>query len=38
MPDLEDISYSRDETVAVANDYYDFLTKMYLKESDIIKP
>lgn len=38
MPDLEDISYSRDETVAAANDYYDFLTKMYLKESDIIKP
>ncbi|KAI1800389.1 hypothetical protein F4811DRAFT_33716 [Daldinia bambusicola] len=38
MPSLDEISYSRDLTVATALEYYDFLTKMYLKESDVIEP
>ncbi|KAI1474545.1 hypothetical protein F4774DRAFT_325125 [Daldinia eschscholtzii] len=38
MPSLDEISYSRDVTVAATRDYYTFLTKMYLKESDVIEP
>ncbi|RYO77450.1 hypothetical protein DL764_010220 [Monosporascus ibericus] len=38
MPSLDEITYSRDATVAAVRDYYDFLTKMYVKESDIIEP
>ncbi|KAF2132619.1 hypothetical protein P153DRAFT_363918 [Dothidotthia symphoricarpi CBS 119687] len=38
MPSLEDITYSRDETVAAVRDYYQFLTKMYLDETYIIEP
>jgi hypothetical protein len=37
MPSLEDIEYSRDETVAAVRDYYQFLTKMYLDEAYIIE-
>jgi hypothetical protein len=38
MPTLEDIEYSRDETVAAVREYYQFLTKMYLDEAYIIEP
>ncbi|RYO76349.1 hypothetical protein DL766_009950 [Monosporascus sp. MC13-8B] len=38
MPSLDEITYSRDATVAAVRDYYDFLTKMYVRESDIIEP
>ncbi|KAF2027194.1 hypothetical protein EK21DRAFT_115088 [Setomelanomma holmii] len=38
MPSLEDISYSRDETVTAIRNYYQFLTKMYLDEAYIIEP
>ncbi len=38
MPWLQEISYSRDACVAAVRDYYDFLTKMYLKPSAVIQP
>jgi hypothetical protein len=38
MPQLSEISYSRDACIAAVRDYYIFLTKMYLKESDVIEP
>ena len=38
MPELSEIAYSRDATVAAFRDYYRFLTKMYLEESDVIEP
>lgn len=38
MPSLEDITYSRDETIAAVRDYYQFLTKMYLDEAKVIEP
>ncbi|KAF2972684.1 hypothetical protein GQX73_g872 [Xylaria multiplex] len=38
MPFLDEISYSRDGTIAAVRDYYQFITKMYLKETDIIEP
>jgi hypothetical protein len=38
MPSLEDITYSRDETVAAVRDYYQFLTKMYLDEAKVVEP
>tara|TARA_R110002003_G_scaffold325_3_gene18777 strand:- start:497 stop:1291 length:795 start_codon:yes stop_codon:yes gene_type:complete len=38
MPSLENITYSRDETVAAVRDYYQFLTKMYLDEAYVIEP
>jgi hypothetical protein len=38
MPELSEINYSRDACVAAIRDYYHFLTKMYLKESDVIEP
>ncbi|KAK4040102.1 hypothetical protein C8A01DRAFT_15989 [Parachaetomium inaequale] len=36
--DLEDISYSREATIAAVTDYYTFLTRMYLKESHVVYP
>jgi len=36
--DLEDVSYSREATIAAFTDYYIFLTRMYLKESHIVYP
>ncbi|TKX26133.1 hypothetical protein C1H76_1485 [Elsinoe australis] len=36
--ELDAISYSQDETIAVTRDYYDFLTKMYLPDSLILHP
>jgi hypothetical protein len=38
MHELSEIVYSRDATVAAFRDYYLFLTKMYLNESDIMEP
>lgn len=38
MPQLSEIGYSRDACVAAVRDYYGFLTKMYLDESDVIEP
>lgn len=36
--ELEDIHYSRDETISAVRQFYTFLTKMYLDESDILEP
>lgn len=38
MPKLDEISYSRDATIAAFRDYYQFLTKLYLPESAIDEP
>ncbi|CAD0094304.1 unnamed protein product [Aureobasidium mustum] len=38
MPTLEQISYSREATIAAFNDYYQFLTTMYLPEDAGEKP
>ena len=38
MPELSEINYSRDACIAAVRDYYRFLTKLYLKESDVIDP
>ncbi|KAI0385604.1 hypothetical protein F5Y04DRAFT_246250 [Hypomontagnella monticulosa] len=38
MPELEEISYSRDATIAAVRDYYNFLAKMYMNEDTIITP
>lgn len=38
MPSLSEIKYSREACVAAVRDYYGFLTKMYLNESDVIEP
>lgn len=38
MPDLEDIVYSREATVAAVSSFYTFLTKMYLPESKLVYP
>ena len=38
MPELSEITYSRDDTVAAVRDYYQFLTKLYLDPSYIITP
>lgn len=38
MPDLEDITYSRADTIAAFSGYYDFLVSMYMKDSQVIRP
>ncbi|KAI9150512.1 hypothetical protein HJFPF1_10280 [Paramyrothecium foliicola] len=38
MPELDDISYSRGETIEAVRDFYRFLTKMYVDESRVIEP
>lgn len=38
MPTLDQISYSREATIATFNDYYQFLTTMYLAEDAVEKP
>lgn len=38
MPWLNQVSYSRKVTVRVIREYYVFLVKIYLKESDILEP
>lgn len=37
MTSLE-VTYNRDECIAVIRDYYQFLTKLYLDESGIVEP
>ncbi|KAG7287823.1 hypothetical protein NEMBOFW57_007339 [Staphylotrichum longicolle] len=36
--DCEDVSYSREATIAAITDYYTFLTRMYMHESQVIYP
>jgi hypothetical protein len=38
MPELDEISYSRDSCITAIRDYYQFLTKMYLDDSLVIEP
>ncbi|KAK2047996.1 hypothetical protein LZ31DRAFT_563430 [Colletotrichum somersetense] len=38
MPEVELISYSREECIVTIRDYYSFLTKMYLREEDVLHP
>jgi hypothetical protein len=38
MPELADISYSHDATVAAIRDFITFLTEMYLDESLVMEP
>jgi hypothetical protein len=38
MPELSDISYSREATIAAIRDYYAFLVALYLPESAIKEP
>ncbi|KAH6688894.1 hypothetical protein F5X68DRAFT_221564 [Plectosphaerella plurivora] len=38
MPQLEDITYSREGTIAAVRGYYAFLTSMYLDEAQVIHP
>ena len=38
MPELGDISYSRDVTVRAFRDYYRFLIELYMDDSNIIEP
>lgn len=38
MSQLEDITYSRTGTIAAVSDYYRFLTKMYMDDSQVMYP
>lgn len=38
MPELADVTYSRRRTIAAVTDYYNFLTKLYLKDSQVMHP
>ncbi|KAK4119787.1 hypothetical protein N657DRAFT_649755 [Parathielavia appendiculata] len=38
MSDSEEVSYSREATIATITDYYTFLTRMYMNESQVIYP
>lgn len=38
MPSLEEVTCNREECIAAVRDYYHFLTKLYLDESDIEEP
>ena len=38
MTELEDITYSRSATIAAIRDFYQFLTKVYLNDSQVIHP
>ncbi|KAK3298442.1 uncharacterized protein B0H64DRAFT_74994 [Chaetomium fimeti] len=38
MPDIHEVSYSREATIAAVREYYRFLTRMYLKECDVAEP
>ncbi|KAF2421786.1 hypothetical protein EJ08DRAFT_701898 [Tothia fuscella] len=38
MPELDEISYSREACVAAIRDYYSFLATMYMDKSTIIEP
>ncbi|KAL7936766.1 hypothetical protein V8C35DRAFT_296409 [Trichoderma chlorosporum] len=38
MPRLSEIRYSREECISAIRGYYNFLTKLYLDESDVLEP
>jgi hypothetical protein len=38
MPELHEVSYSREATIAAFRDFYQFLTKMYLPENMVEEP
>ncbi|PKS08451.1 hypothetical protein jhhlp_004833 [Lomentospora prolificans] len=38
MLELQDITYSREATIAAITDYYKFLTQMYLHDSQVVYP
>lgn len=38
MPSLGDVTYSREEYIAEIRDYFHFLKKVYLEESDVEAP
>lgn len=38
MPELTAVTYSREATIAAVTDYYESLTKLYLKNSQVIFP
>ncbi|KAK4233273.1 hypothetical protein C8A03DRAFT_39031 [Achaetomium macrosporum] len=38
MPELHEVSYSREATIAAVREYYRFLTRMYLKECYVAEP
>jgi hypothetical protein len=38
MPELQEVSYSREATIAAFRDFYQFLTKMYLSENMVEEP
>jgi hypothetical protein len=38
MPDLDEITCSRPAAIAAVTDFYEFLTRMYMKESQIVTP
>jgi hypothetical protein len=38
MPQLDEVSYSREATIAAIREYYRFLTRMYLKECYVDEP
>src|SRR5690242_8739638 len=38
MPPLDEVCYSRDNCIAAVQDYYSFLTKMYLDEGLVLEP
>lgn len=38
MPELDQVTYSRDACITAIRDYYEFLTQMYLNPSQVISP
>lgn len=38
MPELDEVSYSREATIAAFRDYYQFLTRMFLPEDRVLEP
>ncbi|PVH83224.1 hypothetical protein DL98DRAFT_585933 [Cadophora sp. DSE1049] len=38
MPELSEITYSREQAIAAVRDYFEFLCQMYMDESDVVEP
>ncbi|KAH7323621.1 hypothetical protein BKA65DRAFT_540257 [Rhexocercosporidium sp. MPI-PUGE-AT-0058] len=38
MPELSDITYSREEAITAVREYYKFLVDMYMDDSEIVEP
>jgi hypothetical protein len=38
MPELHEVSYSREATIAAFRDFYQFLAKFYMSEDEIEEP